>query len=80
MTTRVEIHYCHSCGLLPRAVWMAQELLNSFEDRLGEIALLPAAAGVFEIRLDGERLHSRDHDGGFPEPRTMKQAIQARLC
>lgn len=79
MTPRVEIHYCQSCGFLPRAAWMAQELLAAFERQLGEVALIASDAGVFEIRLNGERLHSRDHEGGFPEPRLMKQAIRERL-
>lgn len=79
MNARLEIYYCPSCGWLPRAAWMAQELLGTFEHDLGEIALLPSDAGVFEIRLNGERLHSRDHDGGFPEPHVIKQAIRERV-
>jgi len=79
MSGRVEIHYCQGCGFLPRAAWMAQELLAAFERRVGEVALIAADAGVFEIRFDGQRLYSRDHDGGFPEPRLVKQAIRQQL-
>lgn len=79
MKPRLEIHYCPGCGWLTRAAWMAQELLGTFERQLGEIALVPSDPGTFDIRLDGERLHSRDHDGGFPEPREIKQAIRDRV-
>lgn len=79
MKPRVEIFYCPSCGWLPRAAWMAQELLAALAHDLGEVALLPSDAGVFEIRLDGERLHSRDHDGGFPDPSVIKRIIWDRV-
>ena len=58
---------------------MAQEFLNTFGDALGEVALVPAGSGVFEIRLDDECLHSRERDGGFPEPKPLKQMIRDRI-
>lgn len=58
---------------------MAQELLNTFGDGLGEVAIVPAGSGVFEIHLDGELLHSRKRDGGFPEPKPVKQMIRDRI-
>lgn len=76
---RVEIRYCPGCRWLARAAWMAQELLTTFGDTLGEIALVPSSPGTFEIRLDGECLHSRERDGGFPEPKPIKQQIRDRL-
>ena len=42
---RVEIEYCTQCRWLLRAAWMAQELLTTFEQELGEVALVPAPAG-----------------------------------
>lgn len=78
-TPRVEIHYCPACRWVARAAWMAQELLTTFGDQLGEVALVPAASGVFEIWLDGERLHSRREEGGFPETKPIKQLIRDRI-
>ncbi len=77
---RLEIHYCPGCRWLLRAAWMAQELLTTFERELGEVALIPSDAGVYDIRLDGECLHSRTIHGGFPEPREIKQAIRDRIA
>lgn len=73
---RVEIRYCPACHWVARAAWMAQELLSTFGDDLGEVALVPAGQGVFEIWLDGRRLHSRAEAGGFPETRPIKQMIR----
>ena len=73
---RVEIHYCPACRWVARAAWMAQELLTTFGDALGEVALVPAGVGVFEIWLDGQCLHSRAKAGGFPETKPIKQMIR----
>jgi selenoprotein W-related protein len=41
---RITITYCRQCNWLLRAAWMAQELLSTFSDDLGEVALRPAPA------------------------------------
>lgn len=78
--TRLAIHYCPRCGWLTRAAWMAQEIGKTFENDLGEIALVPAGPGVFEVWLGDERLFSRAEAGDFPAPKTIKQAIRDRLA
>ena len=40
---RVTILYCTQCNWLLRASWMAQELLYTFSDSLGEVALIPVS-------------------------------------
>lgn len=76
---RVTIRYCPGCRWQARAAWMAQELLTTFGEALGEVAIAPADAGIFEIWLDGERLHSRREAGGFPELKPIKQQIRDRI-
>ena len=74
---RIEIHYCPACHWLPRATWMAQELLHTFNDELSEVALLPARdSGKFEIRLGQHLLWERKRDGGFPDIKTLKQRVR----
>lgn len=73
---RVEIRYCTQCRWLLRAAWTAQELLTTFEAELGEVALVPATGGTFEIRLDGALLWSRAEQGRFPELRELKQRVR----
>ena len=76
---RIEIEYCPRCRWLTRAAWYAQELLGTFEDGLGEVALVPAGAGVFRIVLDGEVLVDRA-DEGFPEAKIVKQRVRDRIA
>jgi selenoprotein W-related protein len=51
---RLEIVYCTQCRWLLRAAWMAQELLTTFQDEAGEVALVPGTGGIFEVRCQGE--------------------------
>lgn len=55
---------------------MAQELLTTFQNELGEVALLPGQGGVFEIRASGQTVWSRTMEGGFPEIRELKQRVR----
>lgn len=76
---RVAITYCTQCQWLLRAAWMAQELLSTFRDDLGEVALRPATGGVFAIEFEGETIWERVRDGGFPDVKTLKQRVRDRL-
>ncbi|OJF98086.1 SelT/selW/selH selenoprotein [Rhizobium sp. 58] len=73
---RISILYCTQCHWLMRSAWMAQELLSTFPDSIGEVALIPATGGNFEIRLDGVLVWERKRDGGFPGPKDLKQKIR----
>jgi len=77
---RVEIEYCTQCRWLLRAAWLAQELLTTFPDDLGEGALVPGRGGVLRISLDGEVLFSRQDAGRFPESKELKQLIRDRVA
>lgn len=59
---------------------MAQELLTTFGAALGEVALVPAERGIFQIWLEGECLHDRAEAGGFPELKPIKQMIRDRIA
>ncbi len=77
---RIEIEYCTQCRWLLRAAWMAQELLTTFPAEIGELALVPGAGGVFEIRIGGETVWSRAAQGRFPEIKELKQAVRDRIA
>ena len=76
---RIAITYCTQCQWLLRAGWMAQELLSTFGEELGAVALVPGTGGVFRIEYDGELLWERKRDGGFPDAKTLKQRMRDRL-
>jgi len=76
---RITITYCTQCQWLLRAAWMAQELLSTFRDDLGEVALRPGTGGVFVIEFDSEIIWERVRDGGFPDVKVLKQRVRDRL-
>lgn len=55
---------------------MAQELLMTFGEELGEVALIPGTGGIFEVRLNGKLLYSRKNAGRFPESKELKQLVR----
>ena len=75
-SVRVEIEYCTQCRWLLRAAWMAQELLTTFEEELGEVALIPGTGGVFNVRVKEKSVWSREQQGRFPEVKELKQLVR----
>lgn len=76
---RVAITYCTQCRWLLRAAWMAQELLSTFGDGLGEVALIPGKGGAFVIAVDEDVIWERVRDGGFPDVKALKQRVRDRI-
>jgi selenoprotein W-related protein len=73
---RIAILYCTQCNWLLRSAWMAQELLSTFGDSLGEVALIPGTGGNFEIHVGDTLIWERKRDGGFPGPKELKQRVR----
>lgn len=73
---RVEIAYCTQCRWLLRAAWLAQELLTTFEQELGEVALQPGTGGIFEVRAANQLVWSRKIEGRFPDAKELKQRVR----
>ena len=76
---RVEITYCTKCKFLLRAAWLAQELLSSFEQELGEVALRPGSGGIFEVTLDGEVVASNRETKKMPDASEIKRLLRDRI-
>ncbi len=77
---RLEIEYCTQCRWLLRAGWLAQELLTTFQQELGEVALIPGTGGVFEVRVDGSVVWSRAGEARFPELKELKQRVRDAIA
>jgi len=73
---RIEITYCTKCRFLLRASWMAQELLTTFGDELGEVAIVPGSGGIFEIKLDGEVIATNQETQEMPDPAQVKRKVR----
>lgn len=76
MKARIEIEYCTRCRWLLRAAWMAQELLTTFEENIGEIALIPGSGGIFQVRAAGRTIWSREEEKRFPEIKELKKRVR----
>ncbi len=82
---QVEIEYCTQCRWLLRSAGMAQELLTTFQDEVGELALISGTSGgVFDIRANGQLLWSRKIACRFPDINELKISrknshLQARM-
>lgn len=77
---RVVITYCTQCRWLLRATWYAGELLQTFAEEVGEVALAPATGGVFRIEVTTAAgttsVWNRKRDGGFPEITDLKRRVR----
>ena len=58
---------------------MAQELLTTFQDEIGELALVPGTGGVFELRIGDAVIWSRAEQGRFPDIKELKQLVRDRI-
>ncbi len=52
----------------------------TFDTDLGEVALVPAGGGVFEVRVDGHLVWSKKAQGRFPDAKELKQLIRDRIA
>lgn len=59
-----------------RAAWMAQELLSTFSEEVGEVALVPGSGGVFQVQAADRLVWCRQRDGGFPDAKRLKQLVR----
>ena len=80
MTPRIEIHYCRQCQWLLRAAWYAQELLSTFGEEIGEVALVPGTGGVFQVTCQGTLIWDRKTHDGFPEIKQLKQLVRDQIA
>ncbi|MDR3410459.1 MAG: SelT/SelW/SelH family protein [Formivibrio sp.] len=73
---RIVIHYCTRCNWLLRAAWLAQELLSTFSEEIGEVALQPGTGGEFIVSCDDLEIWNRKTEARFPEAKELKQRIR----
>lgn len=75
----ISITYCTKCHFLPRASWVAQELLHTFEDYVSGVTLVPGGGGQFDVHYGDELLFSNKIEGRFPETRELRALLAARI-
>ncbi|AMC36904.1 SelT/SelW/SelH family protein [Janthinobacterium sp. B9-8] len=73
---RISILYCTQCNWLLRSAWLAQELLSTFAEELGEVALQPGTGGIFVVTCMEQIIWDRKTEGRFPEAKELKQRVR----
>jgi len=58
---------------------LADKLLGTYKNRIGEVALVPSAGGAFEISVNGDAVYSKLQTGTFPDERAMITQVGAKL-
>jgi selenoprotein W-related protein len=76
ISPRVSILYCTQCNWLLRSSWLAQELLSTFAEELGEVALQPGTGGIFIVQCMDVIIWDRNIEGRFPEAKELKQRVR----
>src|SRR5437868_645838 len=77
---KVTIEYCTQCHWMLRAVWMAQELLTTFVEEIGEVSLKPGVGGVFRVSVEEKVLFDRKIAGRFPDIKELKQIVRDEIA
>jgi predicted Rdx family selenoprotein len=72
-----------------RAAYFGQELLSTFGNSIGEVALIPATGGLFTVLLTYQSatsaevqevlLWDRKAEDGFPETKILKQRVRNHI-
>ena len=78
--SNIKIEYCTQCAWLLRATWTAQELLTTFKDEIGALALVPGTGGIFRVWAEDDLLWCRQARGGFPEMKELKQILRDKIA
>lgn len=77
---KVAITYCAECGYEPQTIDLVNALMRKFANRLSSIEIIPWYEGSFEVSVGGELVHSMYRDGGFPENKTIFDAVSKQLA
>ena len=76
---KVTITYCAECGYEPQTIALTEDLMREFQHDLSSIELIPWFQGAFDVRVGKELVHSMYQDGGFPEYKTVSDAVKRQL-
>ncbi len=57
---------------------MTATLLAALKTRLAALTLVPSRGGCFEVRVDGELIHSKLQTGQFPDEGVVLRAVSGR--
>jgi selenoprotein W-related protein len=62
---------------VPRAVSLADKLLNKYKNNLDQVALVPSQGGVFEVSFNGKKVYSKIETGKFPDEAALLKEMDS---
>ena len=77
---RIQIDYCAECGYDHEALDLTAALMKEFHMYLAGITIVPAGDGAYDVRVDGDLVHSMYRDGGFGEREEIFAKIREKLA
>ena len=48
------------------------------KQEIRSLTLVPSSGGVFEVTVNGKKIHSKQESGQFPDPDAMVKAARAK--
>ena len=75
----IQIDYCAECGYDHEALDLTAALMKEFHMYLGGITIVPSGDGAYDVRVDGDLVHSMYRDGGFGDREQILAAVRAKL-
>jgi selenoprotein W-related protein len=64
---------------VPRAVSLADKLLNKYKNTLDQVALVPSQGGVFEVSFNGKTVYSKLETGKFPDEAALLKEMDKQF-
>jgi selenoprotein W-related protein len=58
---------------------LTDKLLNRFKTKIKNYNLVPSMGGCFEVKVDGDLIHSKLKTGQFPDEQAVIEQVAARL-
>ena len=55
-------------------------MAKAYKERLDRLVLKPSSGGVFEVRVNGREIHSKQATGEFPDHGAIVEAVGAQLA
>ena len=77
---KVTITYCAECGYEPQTLALTEALMKAFTHQLTAIELVPWYEGSFDVAVNGQLVHSMYREGGFPDHRSVIEAVKKQLA
>jgi selenoprotein W-related protein len=48
------------------------------KQHIGSLKLIPSSGGVFEVTVNGQKIHSKNATGQFPDPDAIVKAVREK--